>query len=102
MCCIEDDTISLRAISAWGIEPQLDMCIEECAELIQAISKIKRIKYLNPDNPDHALIVQKRLANIKKELADVQLMINQLSTIYDFALELERVKRELKEKLKNE
>ena len=89
-----------EAIKAWGIEAQSDMCSEECAELIQAISKIKRIKFIKFNDPDRLMIKQKRLKNLKKELADVQIMINQLSTVYDFSEELEAGIQALKEKIK--
>lgn len=94
-------TIYEQAISEWGIDAQLDMCIEECAELIQAISKIKRIKYLKHNNPDKIMITQKRVDNLKEELADVQLMVNQLATMYDFSLESYLAEEALKEKLAN-
>ena len=95
-------TVYEQAISKWGIDAQLDMCIEECAELIQAISKIKRIKFIKPHDPNKMTITHKRIDHLKEELADAQLMINQLATIYDFSFELMLAEEALKEKLKNE
>lgn len=49
----------------YGTGPQLDMLQEECAELIQAISKFKRGK-------------KSALENIAEEISDVELMIVQV------------------------
>jgi len=38
--------IYIRAISTWGEESQLNMAIEEMAELIQAINKLRRAPML--------------------------------------------------------
>lgn len=50
---------------------QLDILQEECAELIQAVSKYKR--YGNVEN-------------LKEEIADVQIMIDQARIIIDFEI----------------
>lgn len=42
-----------KAIEKWGIDAQLDMVIEEAAELIQAVNKLKRAK--GTDNEFDAL-----------------------------------------------
>lgn len=52
-------------LSKWGINSQLGMLIEECAETIQAISKVWREK---------ALARNKLIA----ELVDLQLMLDQI------------------------
>lgn len=53
------------AISYYGAEAQENMCIEECAELIQAINKKHRGK-------PH---------NIAEEIADVEITLEQLKLI---------------------
>jgi len=58
------------AINKWGEALQMDMVIEECAELIQAINKLRRGK-------DGAI------SNVREELADVQIMIDQMRLIFD-------------------
>jgi len=59
-----------QAIEKWGVEAQLVILMEECGELIQAVSK-----YLRNGCPtgDHAII-----HNLLKEAQDVRLLINQL------------------------
>ncbi len=57
-----------KAIEKWGVNSQLDMVIEECSELIQAICKLKRIK-------------ENSLDNLMEEVADVEIMLTQLRII---------------------
>jgi len=68
-----------RAIKAWGVETQLDMLQEECAELIQAISKKKR-GYKNGDQ------------QIAEEIADVEILTAQIKRMYSLNDDVEDVK----------
>jgi hypothetical protein len=56
------------ALNQWGVSSQLDMVVEECAELIKAIQKVRR------NREDWLPIVE--------EAVDVGLMIEQLKVIY--------------------
>lgn len=56
------------ALEKWGVEAQYDQTIEECAELIAALKHFKR------DKVDEEQIVS--------ELADVTLMIGQLTWMF--------------------
>lgn len=63
---------SIRIISTfYGYESQSRQCIEEMAELTQAINKAWRM-----GNDFDNLLVQKR--NIKEEIADVYIMLEQM------------------------
>lgn len=62
----------MEAIEAWGEDAQIEMVIEECSELIQAIQKTKR----NPDKGDVWL-------GLISEYADVFIMMKQLRIILD-------------------
>lgn len=66
-----------KAIREYGEYAQLDVAIEEMAELMQAISKFKRGK-------SH---------NVEEEVADVEIMIEQLKIIFD-SKKIEQIKRE--------
>jgi len=57
-------------IDHYGVEKQLDMLVEECAELIQAIQKNKRYKDIPGDG--------KALEDVIEEIADVKNIITQL------------------------
>lgn len=61
-----------KALNHYGIEKQLLVCMEEPAELIQAISKAER--YPNDE---------KRTDELIEEIADVLICIEYLKMIYD-------------------
>ena len=60
-----------RSIEHYGKELQSTVCMEECAELIQAISKEKRGK----SDKDH----------LSEEIADVLICIEMLKQIYSIS-----------------
>lgn len=60
-----------ESIQHYGIENQSTVCMEECAELIQAISKAKRGK-INQDN-------------MIEEIADVLICIEMLKQMYSIS-----------------
>ena len=64
-----NQNIILKSIVYYGKEIQLTVCMKECAELIQAISKAKRGK-LDEDN-------------MMEEIADVLICIEMLKQIYN-------------------
>ena len=71
---VESHVIGGKAIQIadhYGKEPQLGMAQEECAELIQAISKVRR-KGETKDAIDH----------LAEEIADVRIMCAQLMHLY--------------------
>ena len=60
-----------EAIDLWGIPAQVNMGIEESAELIQALCKMLRG------------ITHKRYMNLCEEIADWEITISQIKMIYD-------------------
>jgi hypothetical protein len=56
-----------QMIQKYGESKQLDIAIEECSELIKAISKYKR----EPEDPS-------RIKSIVEEEADVRIMLEQI------------------------
>ena len=63
-----DESVITKSIKHYGAEIQSTVCMEECAELIQAISKAKRGK-INRDN-------------MIEEIADVLICIEMLKQMY--------------------
>lgn len=59
-----------KAIAYYGVKPQLGVATEECAELIQAISKLQRYG-CKPEV----------IENLVEEIADVLIMIEQIKII---------------------
>lgn len=72
-----------EAILYYGARHQEDMCIEECAELIQAINKKHRGK----------------AHNIPEEIADVEITLEYLKLTNCCACDVERIKQEKLQKL---
>lgn len=66
-----------QAIEKWGFESQSWMVVEECSELLNAISKYRRGRVLP--------------SAILEELADVSIMVEQMALYFDEA-EFERIK----------
>ena len=59
--------VLIKAIETYGYDTQLNMAIEEMAELTKAICKLKRGGDLKQNNN-----------SVKEEIADVQIMLDQL------------------------
>lgn len=63
-----------KAIDYYGTYEQHSVAMEECSELIQAISK-----FLRADKPKDMLIARN---HIREEIADVMIMIDQLRLMH--------------------
>ena len=72
----DDIEIYKSAITKYGEYAQIDMVIEEMAELTQALSKYKRGK----------------LHNVEEEIADVEIMLEQMRLIFD-SKKVDEIKR---------
>ena len=65
---IIDSNVVTKSVEHYGADLQTVVCMEECSELIQAISKMKRGK----DNRD----------NLIEEIADVMICMDILKQVY--------------------
>ena len=80
-----------RAITTYGASAQMDMAVEEMAELTKALCKIKRAQA--------GCEVTAAIGNVIEEMADVQIMLDQLRIIFHRSTEeveeakLERLKK---------
>lgn len=72
---IERRDIMTRAIQHYGKTVQIDMAIEEMAELTKALCKVKRAA----TGAESAAAI----ANVVEEAADVQIMLDQIRLIFD-------------------
>jgi hypothetical protein len=73
-----------RAIQVWGPYSQMDMAIEECAELIFSLMKYRREGYSDEIAP-----------SVIEEIADVEIMCGQLRRLFDaHEIQVEHVKSE--------
>jgi NTP pyrophosphatase (non-canonical NTP hydrolase) len=74
---VEPDNVLKSAVETFGQEEQIDMLIEEMAEVIQAISKWRRKRWTHmPDN-------HPTLENLHEELADLIIVLDQMDYIFD-------------------
>ena len=82
-----------KAINTYGVQAQKDMMIEEMSELTKAILKERRA--------DTFTIEKLAKDNIREEIVDVQIMLNQMKIIYGYKTELENRKlHRLRDKIK--
>ncbi len=84
-----------RAVSLYGEQAQIDMMIEEMSELTKALCKYKRAQ------------TDRTVAAVREEMADVQIMLDQMALVFgDFNEEeiakLERLEERLEERCKQE
>ena len=70
-----DERIMQQAIKTYGVQAQCDVAIEEMAELTKAIMKIRRVA-------DDYEKTQTALENLLEEIADVDIMIDQLKIMW--------------------
>ena len=71
---MEERTLYRKAIDKWGKEAQVDMIIEECAELILALQKLRRA-----DDEDYDLCI----CDVWEEIADVEIMLGQARLLFN-------------------
>ena len=84
-----------RAITAYGAPAQMDMAVEEMAELTKALCKIKRAQAGCEVTAEAKAVLE----NVVEEMADVQIMLDQLRII--FHRSTEEVEEAKLERLKN-
>ncbi len=70
-----DERIMRQAIETYGVQAQCDVAIEEMAELTKAIVKIRRVA-------DDYGKTQAALDNLLEEIADVDIMIDQMKIMW--------------------
>lgn len=74
----QERAVLKAAIDKYGPQNQLAMTQEECAELIQAISKLSRSE--ESDHPGRS--AKAALNHLMEETADVQIMLDQIRIMF--------------------
>ena len=79
MCKIRE--MNLETAKYYGYEAQSNQLVEECAELIQAVNKYRRVEtgLGQPVAEDKKAIARD---NLVEEIADVELMLEQVLPLY--------------------
>lgn len=76
----QESAVKMRSIARYGADTQSTVCMEEFAELIQAISKLKRF---NPEDPTNMVGRNELIENLYEEMADALICFDLLVEIYD-------------------
>lgn len=69
------DKLNLEIADYYGYEAQSNQLIEECAELIQAINKHKRVMH---NGQSVNMTLKESINNLSEEIADVEIMLEQV------------------------
>ena len=80
------------AVKTFGNSAQVDMMIEEMSELTKALLKWRRASLIDGDN------TEEKYNAVLEEMADVQIMLNQMALIFGDPVEYEIAKLERLEK----
>lgn len=72
---LDGESIMQQAIKTYGVQAQCDVAIEEMAELTKAIMKLRRVA-------DDYGKTQAALDNLLEEIADVDIMIDQMKIMW--------------------
>lgn len=77
--------IMTEALEKYGVEPQMNQLQEECAELIVAVNKLRRKGFFKLADIDFKNLINcnssdinESIYNFHSELADVEIMIEQI------------------------
>ena len=73
-----EESDALMALRLWGKDAQMVICIEELAELTQALAKEMRVS-----RREHPARHIADILHIAEEMADVEIIMNQLRCIFD-------------------
>ena len=100
----EELKILQEAIDHYGEESQLDMAIEEMSELTKAICKHKRLdkEYIKGELfwTEYEPKAEKAIGNVAEEIADVYIMLEQLTMIFNCKERISAIAREKIRRLK--
>ena len=75
----QENAVKMRSIARYGADAQTTVCMEEFAELIQAIGKLKRY---NPEDPTNMVGRNELIENLYEEMADALICFDLLVEIY--------------------
>lgn len=81
-------TVLAQTITTYGVAAQTDMMLYEMAELAKALLKLRGL-----DDVDRAgAMGSAAVANIREEIADVQIMLDQMRMVYGDTTDFEEAK----------
>lgn len=94
----QEKTILKKAIETYGVNAQIDVAVEELAELTKALMKDRRNCTFSKD--DFGVLVRGR-ASVEDGIADALIMLEQLQMIFDCEESVKEIKGEKIQRLEN-
>lgn len=94
----QEKSILQKAIETYGVNAQIDVAIEELAELTKALVKDRRNCTFSKD--DFCVLVKSRIA-VDDGIADALIMLEQLQIIFSNEEKVEEIKRQKIQRLEN-
>lgn len=91
MTAEREGSILEAALNRYGATAQRRQMIEEMAELTQALCKLERTARI----PDHGEAYARAHVHVQEEIADVQIMLNQMQLLFGDCTDWEVRKLEL-------
>ena len=98
MMTTSDSVICRKAVETFGVEIQQIVAMEELGELIQAISKIARWECSQSEDLETLF---KYIDNLSEEIADVEIILEQLKQCHGCHIQVNDHKRKKLDKLKS-
>ncbi|MTN70598.1 hypothetical protein GMB47_15490 [Turicibacter sanguinis] len=98
MMTISDSVICRKAVETFGVDMQQIVAMEELGELIQAISKIARWECSQSEDLETLF---KYIDNLSEEIADVEIILEQLKQCHGCHIQVNDHKRKKLDKLKS-
>ena len=98
MITTSDSVICRKAVEKFGVDIQQIVAMEELGELIQAISKIARWEYSQSEDLE---ILLEYIDNLAEEIADVEIILEQLKQCHGCHIQVNNHKRKKLDKLKS-
>ena len=95
---ISDSVICRKAVETFGVDIQQIVAMEELGELIQAISKIARWECSQSEDLETLF---KYIDNLSEEIADVEIILEQLKQCHGCHIQVNDHKRKKLDKLKS-
>ena len=95
---ISDSVICRKAVETFGVDMQQIVAMEELGELIQAISKIARWECSQSEDLETLF---KYIDNLSEEIADVEIILEQLKQCHGCHIQVNDHKRKKLDKLKS-
>lgn len=95
----QEKSILQKAIETYGVNAQIDVAVEEMAELTKALMK-DRINCKFRKQGRFGVLLSGRAA-VADEMADVLIMMEQLQMIFNSEYQVERIKKEKIQRLEN-